>query len=116
MNFGRFVEDNCFLSTPLSLLLTPPDNLAPFLPLDCLARELSLACKTHQRPFPTSIDEVRQWAAETGPFDMPFEVIRRLITTLRFCVMMNFSTFEGWATGVLPGGAARTTTGPAPTG
>ena len=43
MNLGRFVEDNSFLSTPLSLLLTPPDNLAPFLALDCLDRELSLA-------------------------------------------------------------------------
>lgn len=96
--FGSFSEDHIFILKPLTLLLTPPDHLTPYLPVDRLARELSVACRARRRPLPHLMFEATQWAAETGPFDFLFEVDRRLLIPFRFCVIMKYYTLDDWDT------------------
>lgn len=68
------------------------------------ARELVDTARDHDREPRRSMHEAHEWAVQFGPFDLMYEVIRRLTMILVFCVLIGDLTAERWSIASLSGG------------
>lgn len=72
-----------------------------------ITRELSAAAKYHDHESPWLTHKVLLWAAQFGPFNIPYVAVRRLIISVRSCVLVGDLTAKGRSVGSLSVGDTR---------
>lgn len=98
--FGSFPEDIIYILKPRPTLAIPPRHSAVSLPLARLAHELADAARDHAREPLCSMYEARDRAVHPGPFDAPYEIVRRLKIIFRsFDLIVGKLTMNGSYTG-----------------